>query len=79
MFWGIIKKLFGGSRPAPRRVSGEELAGLMERGGEFVYLDVRAAKEILELGSVAGHIHIPMDELAGRVNEVPKGKPVVTL
>lgn len=79
MVWGMIKRLMGGGAPAKRKLSGEELAGLIERGEKIVYLDVRAAREILELGSVAGHVHIPLDELGSRLKEIPPGKPVVTL
>lgn len=69
----------GGGGQGAARLSGEEVAGLVERSKDFVFLDVRAVREILELGSVPGHVHIPLDELPARLGEIPKGKPVVTL
>lgn len=69
----------GGGKQGAARLSGDEVRGLVERRHEFVFLDIRAVREILELGSVPGHIHIPLDELPARLAEIPKGKPVVTL
>ncbi|MBK8215408.1 MAG: MFS transporter [Myxococcales bacterium] len=42
-----------------------------------VVIDVRSAEEYAE-GHVEGAIHVPVDELASRVSEIPKGVPVVT-
>jgi rhodanese-related sulfurtransferase len=69
----------GGGKQGAARLSGDEVRALVERRHEFVFLDIRAVREILELGSVPGHIHIPLDELPARLAEIPKGKPVVTL
>jgi len=44
---------------------------------DFVLLDVRTAKEHAA-GSVAGALHIPIEELRARIAEVPRGKPIVT-
>ncbi|HZD66035.1 MAG TPA: rhodanese-like domain-containing protein [Acidimicrobiales bacterium] len=55
-------------------VGPNEAAGLVERGA--VLLDVREDHEW-----VAGHaphaLHIPMGELAARVSELPRDRPVV--
>ena len=39
-------------------------------------IDVRTAEEFA-LGSIRGAINLPLDELRGRLNEVPAGKPIV--
>ncbi|MCL4797126.1 MAG: hypothetical protein KJZ84_21340 [Bryobacteraceae bacterium] len=57
----------------------EELAALLEQPDKVFFLDVRTKAEIERLGSVKGYTHIPVNELAGRLNEVPKDKLIVTL
>ncbi len=57
----------------------EELAALLEQPDKVFFLDVRTKEEIERLGSVKGYTHIPVNELAGRLNEVPKNKLIVTL
>ncbi len=39
-------------------------------------IDVRTAEEF-SLGSIPGAINLPLDELRGRLNEVPAGKPII--
>lgn len=43
--------------------------------GAVTLLDVRTQEEV-EMGTIAGSLNIPVDELRGRIGEVPKGKPV---
>ena len=66
-------------RPAPRapRAEGDRLAELLE-SGDYVYLDVRRPDELEESGTVEGYINIPIDELADRLDEVPRDRPVLT-
>ncbi len=63
-------------------------AGLVEIAPEWVaghrkhvhVLDVRATSELEgELGHLEGALHIPLDELRARVNELPCDKPIVTV
>lgn len=47
------------------------------RGDPQVVIDVRSADEYA-VGHVPGARHIPLDQLAGRLAELPVGRPVVT-
>ncbi len=57
-----------------RAVSGEEAQKLVEDGAQLV--DVRADHE-WEAGHIAGAVHLPLDELAGRAGELDRDRPVV--
>lgn len=62
----------------PLELSADELAALVE-AGEVLFLDVRPAKEISEVGTVAGSVPIPIDELPDRLDELPRDRPIVAL
>lgn len=47
----------------------------LPKDGTVTLLDVRTSFE-RELGHIDGFIHIPLDELRSRINELPKDKPV---
>ncbi len=51
-------------------VSPQEAAKAANRGGEYTFLDVRTFGEYLK-GHVAGSLHIPLDELRDRLDELP--------
>jgi rhodanese-related sulfurtransferase len=57
----------------------EELAKLLEKRENLFFLDVRPAAEIAQLGTVKGYVNIPLDQLAGRLNEIPRNKLIVTM
>ena len=57
-----------------KTVQWHELAGLLEGGASLI--DVRTKFEFSR-GSIPGAIHIPIDELRDRLDEVPAGKVVV--
>jgi len=42
--------------------------------GETVLIDVRTAEELRETGMIEGALHIPMDQLRGRIHELPREK-----
>jgi len=65
--------------PAPKKLTMEELAKLLENPGNIFFLDVREPEEIKQLGSVKGYVNIPISQLEARLNEVPKDKVIVTL
>ena len=52
----------------------DEARKLIEEGAQLV--DVRAEHE-WEAGRIAGARHLPLDELAGRTNEIDRERPVV--
>jgi rhodanese-related sulfurtransferase len=66
--------------PAPdpaRRVNADAIDALIAKG-EVVVLDVRDAKELEELGTLKGVIHIPIAQLESRLGELPKDKVILT-
>ena len=65
--------------PAPKTVSDEQLAKLLEQPGKVFFLDVREPGEIAALGSIKGYVNIPLSQLEGRLKEVPRDKLIVTL
>jgi rhodanese-related sulfurtransferase len=58
----------------PREVSREEAQKLIEDGAQLI--DVRADHE-WEMGRIEGATHLPLAELAERVGEIDKDRPVV--
>jgi rhodanese-related sulfurtransferase len=64
---------------APKTISSDELAKLLEQPGKVFFLDVREPFEVQQLGSVKGYVNIPLSQLETRLSEVPKDKLVVTL
>ena len=41
-------------------------------------LDVRTALELAESGTIPGAVHIHLGELAERIDELPRDRPVLT-
>ncbi len=66
-------------RPEPKapRAEGDELADLLA-SEDYLLLDVRRPEELEEHGTVEGYLNIPIDELADRLDEVPRDRPVLT-
>jgi rhodanese-related sulfurtransferase len=58
----------------PPEVSHEQLQKLLSEGAQLV--DVRADHE-WEMGRIEGASHLPLAELAERVGEIDRGRPVV--
>ncbi len=46
--------------------------------GRILLLDVRTALELAEAGTIPGAVHIHLGELAERVEELPRDRPVLT-
>lgn len=66
-------------RPQPEapRAEGDGLAELLA-SGDFLLLDVRRPEELEEFGTVEGYLNIPIEELADRLEEVPRDRPILT-
>ncbi len=66
-------------RPEPNapQVEGAELAAMLA-DADILLLDVRTAEELEEHGTIEGYLHIPIGELADRLDEVPRDKPILT-
>lgn len=61
---------------APRVEAGEIDSVLAD--ADVIFLDVREPDELEELGTIEGYINIPVDQLAERLDELPKDKPILT-
>jgi rhodanese-related sulfurtransferase/DNA-binding transcriptional ArsR family regulator len=70
----LVREHFG-DRSDPEPVAMHELLA-RARKGDVVVLDTRPAREY-EAGHIAGAISMPVDELAGRLAELPRGKDYV--
>ena len=66
--------------PAPEvhEVDVAMLKQKLDAGEDIFLLDVRTPAELEEHGMIAGAVNIPIDDLEGRLAEVPKDKPIVT-
>jgi len=66
-------------RPQPNapRAEGDMLAELLA-GGDYLLLDVRRPEELEERGTVEGYLNIPIEELADRLDEVPRDRAILT-
>ena len=42
-----------------------------------IFLDVREAREIEELGTLEGYLNIPIGQIESRLDELPKGQPIL--
>lgn len=63
------------NNPLVRDVSPEEVS---EKSSELLLVDVRTPEELVgELGKVKNSTHIPLDELGGKVTDLPKDKTIV--
>ncbi len=62
---------------APKELDAGQVAARLEGGEDLFLLDVRTEDEIRQDGAIEGYTHIPIDELEGRLAEVPKDKPIV--
>ena len=61
----------------PSELDVENVATRLAGGEDIFLLDVRTSEELARDGGIAGYTHIPIDELEGRLAEVPRDKPVV--
>ena len=81
-FIGVVALLVvgcggGGSSEPEVNLSVDQTSQLIESEADLQLVDVRTQEEWDE-GHIAGAIHIPVDELGGRLSELDKTKPTVT-
>jgi len=62
--------------PAVIYISVEEVFEIITSGGDYIILDVRTPEEF-DQGHLEGVVHIPVDELEGRLGELPQDKPII--
>ena len=60
------------------QLKGQEIAAALE-GSDVFLLDVRQANELEEQGAIEGYTRIHIDELAGRLDELPKDRPILVI
>jgi hypothetical protein len=60
-----------------RRILAEDIDKHLAEG-KVVLLDVREAKELEELGTIEGAVHIPLGQLEKRMGELPKDRLILT-
>ena len=58
-------------------VASEQIEGILS-DKNVLLLDVRTAVELAESGTIPGAVHIRLNELANRLDELPRGRPVLT-
>ncbi len=61
-----------------KQLTADDLKKLIDSKTKFFFLDVREPKEIVELGTMAGYVNIPLSQLEKRIAEIPKASLVVT-
>lgn len=62
---------------APTELDVGNVATRLAGGEDIFLLDVRTPEELVQDGAIEGYTHIPIDELEGRLAEVPRDKPIV--
>ncbi len=65
------------AQPQAPRAEGVQLAEFLE-GADVLLLDVRRPQELESRGTVEGYLNIPIEELADRLEEVPRDRPILT-
>lgn len=61
-----------------RSISAAQLAERLETGAAPFVLDVREPEELAD-GTIAGAVNVPMDEVAGRLHELPPDRDIVVV
>tara|TARA_B110001452_G_scaffold177935_1_gene149287 strand:- start:750 stop:1055 length:306 start_codon:yes stop_codon:yes gene_type:complete len=59
------------------RISPIELDLLIQKKSEFLLIDLRENYELEIDGIIDNSIHIPLEEIVDRLNELPSDRPVV--
>lgn len=63
--------------PPVNMLGADQLNKFANSGVTFVFLDVRSAKEIEQDGTLSNYLHIPIDQLEQRLDEVPQRRRIV--
>ena len=59
------------------RISPSELDLLIQKKSEFLLIDLRENYELEIDGKIDYSIHIPLEEIVDRLNELPSDRPVI--
>ena len=63
--------------PETERVKAADIDDLLAEGKVF-FLDVRNPLELEDSGTLEGYVNIPIDQLEGRLDELPKDRAILT-
>ena len=61
----------------PERIPISDLKKKLETSKRLILVDVRAAKELAETGSIPTALHIPMGQLEKRMPDLPRNAELV--
>ena len=61
----------------PKELDVADVSARLAAGEQIFLLDVRTPEELVQDGVIEGYTQIPIDELEGRLADVPKDKPIV--
>lgn len=77
--WLAGTSLLAGAQPAesPTVIRAGEIDAVVQQGKPFL-LDVRTAEEVSTLGGLPQSLNIPVDELEGRLDELPRDRLILT-
>lgn len=64
--------------PFPEALKVNELKLLLDKGVELTILDVREPEE-LNICSLSGSVNLPLTNLMQNLEQIPRGKPIVTV
>jgi rhodanese-related sulfurtransferase len=74
----VLTKIYYLPRPHPGEIVGDEFMNIVQSNpSDKLILDVRTAPEAA-MGTIEGAKNIPVDELQGRLAELPKDKEIIT-
>jgi rhodanese-related sulfurtransferase len=59
-----------------KETKADELKAKLDKGEKLLVIDVRSDEEV-QSGSIPGAIHIPMEQLADRMKDIPKDVQLV--
>lgn len=65
--------------PAGKEIKRAEVDAFLAHPERVFVLDVRRPDEIAKIGTLPGYVNIPIDQLEGRLAEVPKEKTILPL
>lgn len=61
----------------PQELAAQEVLALHQSDSPPLFLDVREAEELKTSGYIPGSLHIPMDDVQGRLGELDPKRPVI--
>ncbi|MFN0106622.1 MAG: rhodanese-like domain-containing protein [Bryobacteraceae bacterium] len=74
--WLSVLSVFG-LAGQEKELSADELKDMLDKKVKLFYLDVREPKELEELGTIDGHVNIPLSKLEARIAEIPRDVLIV--